>query len=120
MATTRFDVRYTVHPEDYQGYGTERLRNEFHIPQLFFDETVYWVYSHYDRYMAGGAMPVQEEIPLESIDPLRSDNFLDRREIGIINVGGSGTVIVGGQRYDLAYKEALYLGKGASQVSFAS
>ncbi|KEZ93368.1 5-keto-4-deoxyuronate isomerase, partial [Nonlabens ulvanivorans] len=77
------------------------------------------VYTHYDRYIAGGAVPTKP-LKLETIDPLKADNFLDRREMGIINVGATGTVEVDGTKYELAHKDALYIGMGAKDVIFHS
>ncbi len=120
MSVTHFEVRYALHPDDYPHYTTEALRAEFLIPKLFVADEVHWVYSHYDRYMAGGAMPTTKGLPLETIAPLRSDHFLARRELGIINVGGVGEILVGERSYSLDYKEALYLGSGEKEVVFKS
>ena len=83
-------------------------------------DTINLVYTHFDRYIVGGAVPVKTSLKLATIDPLKSDYFLERREIGIINVGGAGSVTVNGQKYDLDYKEALYIGKENKEVSFSS
>lgn len=83
-------------------------------------DTINLVYTHFDRYIVGGAVPVKTPLKLNTIDPLKSDYFLERREIGIINVGGAGSVTVNGQKYDLDYKEALYIGKENKEVSFSS
>lgn len=116
---TVYEVRYASHPEDFKHYTTERIRQEFLVPALFTADTVKWVYSLYDRYMVGGAMPVQK-LKLEVIDPLKSSFFLERREMGIINVGGSAKVTADGTVYELNYKEALYLGAGNKEVYFES
>ena len=78
------------------------------------------VYTHYDRYIAGSAVPVAEPITLETIDPLKSNFFLERREMGIINVGGDGTVEINGDVYQLTLKDALYIGSGNENVVFKS
>jgi 4-deoxy-L-threo-5-hexosulose-uronate ketol-isomerase len=116
---TIFEIRYASHPEDFKHYTTEKIRQEFLISGLFNADTVKWVYSLYDRYMVGGAMPVSK-ISLDIIDPLKSSYFLERREMGIINVGGSARVTVDGVVYELKYKEALYLGSGNREVYFES
>lgn len=116
---TVYELRYSSHPEDFKHYTTERIRQEFLVPGLFNADTVKWVYSLYDRYMVGGAMPVQK-LKLEAIEPLKSSYFLERREMGIINVGGSASVTVDGTVYSLNYKEALYLGSGNKEVYFES
>jgi 4-deoxy-L-threo-5-hexosulose-uronate ketol-isomerase len=78
------------------------------------------VYSLYDRIIAGGAVPTKEALPLEAIDPLKANYFLERREIGIVNVGGKGYVTADDNKYELEYKEALYLGRGNKDVKFHS
>jgi len=117
---TNCAIRYAVHPEDFKSYGTERIRKEFLADNIMQADEVNFVYSHYDRYMIGGAVPVYETLALEAIDILKAGFFLERREIGIINVGGSGKVKADGKVYDLAYKEALYLGRGVKDVSLSS
>ncbi|MEG1865221.1 MAG: 5-dehydro-4-deoxy-D-glucuronate isomerase, partial [Alistipes sp.] len=101
-------------------YDTTRLRRDFLIETVFAADQVNMVYSMYDRMIVGGAMPIREALPLESIDPLKAPFFLTRREMGIFNVGGAGVVTVGGTRFELDYKEALYLGSGDREVLFES
>ena len=115
-----YQVRYASAPRDVKGYDTERLRSEFLIQNLMENDQLNLVYSHYDRYITGGTVPVNGSVKLESIDPLKSENFLDRRELGIINVGGKGSVTVNGEIFDLEYKEALYVGHGNESVEFNS
>lgn len=116
--TTFHSTRYATNPEDFRNYGTDRLRQDFLIPDLFRKGEIHLVYSHYDRYIVGGAVPGEESLPLETIDPLKSDFFLQRRELGIINVGETGVVVVGDTEYTLEYKEALYVARGEQSVSF--
>lgn len=115
-----FSFRYASHPEDARSYDTQKIREHFLIETLFTPNDFNLVYSMYDRYIVGGAMPVGQEIKLETIPYLKSENFLDRRELGIINVGGSGKVTVDGVVYNLDKKEALYVGMGAKEVLFSS
>lgn len=118
---TNYEIRYAAHPEDAKHYDTARLRRDFLIENLFVANEVNMVYSMYDRMVVGGAMPVDEALPLETIDPLKAPCFLTRREMGIYNVGhGLGIVRVDGQEYQLAFKEALYLGRGEREVTFLS
>lgn len=117
---TNFSFRYAAHPEDAKSYDTNKLREHFLIDPLFTPNDVNLVYSMYDRYIVGGVMPVNSAIKLETIPYLKSENFLDRRELGIINVGGSGKVIVDGEEFQLEKKEALYIGMGAKEVLFSS
>ncbi len=117
---TNYELRYASHPEDAKHYDTNRLRKEHLIETIFVADEVNMVYTMYDRLLVGGAMPVLETLLLESIDPLKSEFFLSRREIGIYNVGGAGKVIVDGETFELNYKEALYLGAGNRTVNFVS
>ena len=117
---TNYQVRYAAHPEDAKSYDTERMRRDFLIENVFTANEVNMVYSMYDRMVVGGAMPVGEALPLEAIDPLKAPYFLTRREIGIFNVGGAGTVRVGDESFHLDFKEALYLGSGEREVFFES
>ncbi|MEA4937414.1 MAG: 5-dehydro-4-deoxy-D-glucuronate isomerase [Paludibacter sp.] len=117
---TNYELRYASHPADAKHYDTARLRSEHLIETLFAVDEVNMVYTLYDRLVVGGAMPVKEALTLESIDPLKSDYFLSRRELGIYNVGGSGGVTVDGVKYELKFKEALYIGAGDRKVVFSS
>ncbi len=118
--TQNFQVRYAASPQDVKTYDTKRLRDEFLIQNLMEADTINLVYTHYDRYIAGGAVPVKSSLTLKTIEPLKSDYFLERRELGIINVGRSGSVTVDGTKYHLAYKEALYIGRENKEVIFNS
>lgn len=113
-----YSTRYATNPEDFKGYGTDRLRNDFLIESLFTPGTISLIYSHYDRFIVGGAQPDGKPLKLETIEPLKAANFLDGRELGIINVGGSGQVTVDGVTHTLDYKEGLYIGRGAKEVIF--
>ena len=115
-----YDVRYAVGPRETNQMGTQALRNEFLIEQVFGIDKIKLVYTHYDRYIAGGVIPKKESVGLATIDPLKADFFLERREMGIINVGGKGYVKADGETYSLEYKEALYLGRTTKEVSFSS
>jgi 4-deoxy-L-threo-5-hexosulose-uronate ketol-isomerase len=114
------ELRYAGHPDDVKNYDTGKLRKEFLIEKIFVEDEISLVYSMYDRYIVGGAMPVKKALELESIDDLKADYFLERREMGIINVGGQALVETDGGKYELAYKEALYLGKETKNVVFKS
>ncbi|MBE6282149.1 MAG: 5-dehydro-4-deoxy-D-glucuronate isomerase [Bacteroides sp.] len=117
---TNYEIRYAAHPEDAKNYDTGRIRRDFLIETVFSADEVNMVYSMYDRMIVGGAMPVQEVLPLEAIDPLKAPHFLSRRELGIFNVGGPGVVKAGDAVFELDYKEALYLGAGDREVTFES
>ena len=117
---TNYEVRYAAHPEDARHYDTARIRRDFLIETVFAADEVNMVYSMYDRMVVGGAMPVHEALKLEAIDPLKAQWFLERRELGIYNVGGAGVVRHGDEVFDLGYKEALYLGRSNKDVVFES
>ena len=113
------DVRHSVHPEDVKKYTTEELRNRFFIQDLFVPNEVKMVYSHVDRMITGGVCPIQPVV-LEAGAGLGVDYFLERREMGIINIGNAGTVTIDGVKYDLSNTDGLYIGMGAKKISFSS
>lgn len=115
---TQSEFRYAHHPNDAKNYTTEDLRREFLINDLFVVNQIKLVYTMYDRLIVGGIMPVDQALTLETIDELKAPYFLERRELGIINVGGKGKVTVDGTVYELNNKEALYIGKGNKEVTF--
>jgi 4-deoxy-L-threo-5-hexosulose-uronate ketol-isomerase len=114
------ELRYASNPDDARRYGTDELRKAFLIQDLFLKDEIKIVYSMYDRLIVGGAMPVTKQLKLDPADELKAQDFLERREIGIVNVGGDAEVFTGETHYTLGYKEALYLGKGTANVSFKS
>lgn len=118
MSTT-YKTRYASSPEAVKQYDTSALRNEFLIDDLMKKGEINLTYTHYDRYIAGSAVP-ETALQLESIDPLKAEFFLERREMGIINVGESGSVEVDGKTYSLGHKDALYIGMGVKDVVFKS
>lgn len=117
---TNSELRYAANPVDARKYGTKELRNEFLIEKLFIKDQIQLTYSMYDRYIVGGVMPAEKKLKLETIPYLKSENFLDRRELGIVNVGGKGIVEVDGTEYELEKKEALYIGQGCKEIIFSS
>lgn len=118
------DIRYSAHPKDVARYTTEELRKEFLITGLYKADEVVSVYSHVDRMVTFGCMPVHEVVPIDKgLDVW--GNFgtryvLERREIGIFNLGGSGVICADGVRYQLGYKDCLYITMGTKEVTFAS
>ncbi len=114
------EVRYAGHPEDVKNYDTTKLRKEFLIEKIFHPGEIYLVYSMYDRYIVGGAMPFTTSLKLETFDDLKAPDFLHRREMGIINTGGSAIIETADAEYELNYKDALYLGQGTKNVVFRS
>ena len=118
MSTT-YQTRYASSPEAVKKYDTTALRDEFLINNLMKKGEINLTYTHYDRYIAGSAVPVSD-LKLETIDPLKAEFFLERREMGIINVGAAGSVEVDGKSFSLGHKDALYIGMGAKDVVFKS
>ena len=118
------DIRYSCGPLDFQRYNTEETRREFLIEKLFTPDEVNAVYSHVDRMVTLGIMPVKETVSIDKgIDiwhNFGTSYFLERRECGMFNVGGAGSVTVDGTVYELGYKDCLYITKGAREVLFAS
>lgn len=119
MATI-FEERYAYHPSDFKQYDTEKIRKEFLVDKIMEEGSIRLVYSHIERYIVGGIVPTNEPLLLEPIDPLKAEFFCQRRELGIINVGGKGIISVDGNEYSLEYKDALYIGKGSKEVIFKS
>ncbi|CCV04691.1 5-keto 4-deoxyuronate isomerase [Mesorhizobium metallidurans STM 2683] len=117
---TDFTSRFAIDPVAAAAMGTDELRHNFLIEGLFQPDRISLTYSHYDRMIVGGAMPAETPLPLEAIKPTGTRNFLDRREMIAVNVGGAGIVKAGGQSYALQARDMLYLGMGTSDVSFAS
>lgn len=116
---TNYNSRHALSPNEVKQFDTQQLRKEFLIDDLMEVGKINLTYSHYDRYIAGSAVPIKP-LTLESIDPLKSNYFLERREMGIINVGGDGIISVDGKEYGLGFKDALYIGKGSKVVIFKS
>lgn len=114
------ELRTAASPKDVRYYDTQRLREEFLIQGLFCADEIKLVYSHIDRIITGAATPVEKELELTAGDELRADYFLQRRELGIINIGGPGTVTVDGKKYHVAHKDGMYVGRGSKEISFAS
>ena len=115
-----FEERFAAHPSDVKHYDTKQLRENFLIEKVMEADQIHLVYSHYDRYIAGGAVPVSGPLELTTIEPLKAPFFCHRRELGVINVGGMGTVTVDGKVYTMDFKDALYIGKGSEKIIFSS
>ena len=113
-------VRQASSHLDAKHYDTARIRSEYLVEKVMAPDEINMVYSMFDRIIAGGAVPVREKLLLTPPEILRAEYFTQRREMGIINVGGPGSVLVGGDSYHLDYKEALYVGRGDRHVTFCS
>jgi len=114
------EIRFQSSPAEVKGMDTQSLRNNFLMQGLMVDDEIKLVYSHYDRVIVGGVKPVAKSIELPNEAELRAGYFLQRREIGIINVGGSGNITVDGQSYYINKLDCLYIGKGSQSVIFSS
>lgn len=113
------EIRTASSPRDVKHYTTERLREEFLIQNLFKAGEIKLVYSHIDRIITGAAMPLTP-IMLSAGEELRADYFLQRRELGVINIGGPGSIQIDGLEYYLEYKDGMYIGKGSKEIIFKS
>ncbi len=118
--TTHYSIRHATHPDDYKRYDTEKLRQHYLIESLFVADEIHLTYTHYERLIVGGVLPVSGAQTLGPIDPIKAPFFLHRRELGTINIGGAGRVRCGDQTFDLGYREALYLGAGDRDIHFES
>jgi 4-deoxy-L-threo-5-hexosulose-uronate ketol-isomerase len=119
MATI-YEERYAYHPDDFKTYDTEKIRKEFLVEKVMEPGNIRLVYSAIERYIVGGAVPVDKPLKLEPIDPLKAEFFCYRREVGVISVAGPGSVVVDGTEYKMNFKDALYIGKGSKEVEFRS
>ena len=114
------EVRQASNAKDVKHYTTERLREEFHIANLFTKDNTRMVYSHIDRIITAGIMPVKQTIYLTAGEELKANYFLERREMGCINVGGKGIITVDGIEYEMNARDGIYIGKGNKEISFKS
>ena len=122
LAATTMNITFqtATHPEDFKTFDTAKIRGRFVMEKVMAADEINLTYTMYDRLVYGGVMPVTKELSLEPFAELRAQHFLDRRELGVINVGGAGVVTVDGEAYALDFKEALYVGRGKKTVTFKS
>lgn len=113
-------VIHSVHPDDFIHYTSSQIRDRFLLENLVKPNTINCVYTLYDRMIVGVANPLDQQLELENYAKLRANYFLERRELGIINVGGNGAIIADGKTYQLKKLDCLYIGKGVKQVVFSS
>jgi 4-deoxy-L-threo-5-hexosulose-uronate ketol-isomerase len=113
------EIRNSSHPSDVASYSTGRLRSDFLIRDLFLKNEIRMVYSHFDRVITGGIVPVKQ-LKLEAGTELRSGYFLERREMGVINIGARGVVRIDGTEYEMNNKDCIYIGKGNKELIFSS
>ena len=111
--TTNYKIQHNVHPEDFKSYDTETIRDRFLADGLFKENEINFLYSFIDRFVVGGALPISTKLSLETLDAFKSENFLDRRELGVINVGGKSQSI-----YKFVFKDNKDIKKKYSKVEF--
>lgn len=117
---SNMEVRTASSPRDVKHYTTDRLREEFLIQNLFVPGEIKMVYSHIDRIITGAAVPAGETLVLTAGSELRAEYFLQRREMGIINIGGAGVIVADGKEYEVGHKEGMYIGMGVKEITFDS
>ena len=115
---SKMEIRNASNPRDMKHYTTERLREEFHISKLFTKDNIRMVYSHIDRIITAGAMPLYQELRLEAGKELAAEYFLERREMGCINIGGKGIITVDGVEYEMNPRDGIYIGRGNREITF--
>lgn len=120
MMNIKVTNRFAVGRNEFSRFTMDEIVDNFLVGDLFQADHVELVYTHYDRFIVGGAMPVNHAVSLGSFDELRTEYFLERRELGVINVGGPGKIALDDGEFELAYKEAIYVGCGNRKIEFTS
>src|SRR3989337_862993 len=120
MTQIDYTSRHAIDPQATAAMATEELPSHFHIAGLFQPGRISLTYTHYDRMIVGGVVPTGETLELAAIKPTGTRNFLDRRELIAVNIGGAGTVQAGGKTYELAARDMIYVGMGTESVRFSS
>lgn len=115
-----YTMRHAIDPQAAAAMGTDELRANFLLPDLFQDGRIVLAYTHYDRMIVGGAVPIGDALALEAIKPTGTKNFLDRRELIAVNVGGRGIIVAGGETFDAGPRDMVYVGMGTEHVVFSS
>ena len=113
-------ILYAHHPDDVKRYTTEKLREQFLMEKVFVEDHIELTYSHVDRIIFGGAKPVSKALSLDAGKELAAKYFLERRELGVINIGGPGTITCDGTVYEINQREGIYIGRGTKEVVFQS
>lgn len=114
------EIRYLADPVRFQRMTTQEIRASFLVDRLFQPETIYLLYTEVDRAIIGSAVPKKNALVLEASKELGAEYFCERREIGVLNIGGNGRITVDGQQYDLGNRDGLYIGKGSKEIIFSS
>ena len=114
------EIRYASSPQDMKHYDTQRLREEYLIPEVFVENEITGVYSYVDRIITGAATPAGKELVLSAGEELKAEYFLERREMGVINIGGAGKITIDGKEYVVEQNDGMYIGMGNKDIRFAS
>ncbi len=114
------ETRYPAHPKEFAAFSTERLRKDYLIDNLFVPGKISLTYSHVDRIIIGGICPAGSPLTLEAGKELGTDYFMERREMGIINIGGQGSITIDGITHAMGTQDGIYIGMGAKEIAFAS
>jgi len=114
------DTRNSIHPDHAKKMTTDELRQEFLVTDIMSEGKTTVTYSHIDRVILGGIVPTDKALSLPSGDLIASEFFLEKRELGVFNIGGPGLIEVSGKKYDIDYRDCLYIGRGEKEVSFQS
>ena len=117
---TRIEERWSTHPNDVKKYDTAQLRKEFLVEKLFEEDSILMTYTHHDRLIIGGSLPVKDALQLETVNLIRSAYFCERRELGVICIENEGVLTVDGQDYEMSFKDAVYVGRGSKEIIFKS
>ena len=114
------EIRYSNHPDDSKKYTTEELRKHYLVEEIFSGDKINLTYSHVDRIIFGGAMPIDKELVFEADKEMAAEYFLERREMGIINIGGDGVITLDGVEYEMKRRDGIYIGRGTKEISLKS
>ncbi|MDU4889328.1 MAG: 5-dehydro-4-deoxy-D-glucuronate isomerase [Clostridium sp.] len=114
------EIRYSNHPDDSKRYTTEELRKHYLVEEIFLGDKISLTYSHVDRIIFGGAMPIDKELVFEADKEMAAEYFLERREMGIINIGGDGVITLDGVEYEMKRRDGIYIGRGTKEISLKS
>lgn len=115
----RVQTRHAIHPEHVKAMDTDALRAHFLAQNLFVTGEIRLIYTHYDRFTLGGVVPAGGALTLDKVEETKTPSFMDRREMGIVNIGAAGTISAAGNSWTLQTGDVLYLGMGAGPVTFA-
>ncbi|MDR2771847.1 MAG: 5-dehydro-4-deoxy-D-glucuronate isomerase [Elusimicrobiota bacterium] len=117
---TTIEERWGTHPDDVKHYDTAELRKEFLVEKIFTPDEVIMVYTHNDRLIIGGTLPIKKALKIETVPLIRSEFFCERRELGIVCIENEGSITVDGKTFEMSFKDALYVGRGSKEIILKS